>query len=132
LWDGVIQGISEKSKLLPPVEDWNISYRNIEGTLMEVEFESHNLALEIIRKNGYIAGFVLIIIYLLGMYHAMGSLHYVNTYGIVLGSMVIGAGISVFLTGQYTLQLNSSFFFMLIIGSIIRGKYVGSSEVRSV
>ena len=132
LWDGVIDGIAQNSELLPPVEGWNISFRNIQGSMMDVEFESHNLALDIIRKNGFVAGFVLIVIYLSGMFYAMGSLHHVNPYGIVLGSLVIGAGVSVFLTGQYTLQLNSSFFFMLIIGSIIKSKYVKSGELLSV
>ena len=119
LWIGAIDGLTSYASFLPPLEDWNVLYSDANNNKFEVTFESHNLILGLIKYNGFLFGSILIFIYLNVMFRlyqahaAFRSIH--GIYAVAL----FGLGIAVFITGQYTLQLNTSFVFMSLIGGLI-------------
>jgi len=118
LWIGAIQGIIENTVLTPPIEEWFISYSNINERTKDVDFQAHSLIIELTRRNGYIMGFLLSITYLRWQYKlimsSIGQDFYINIFRYA----IFGVCISVFITGQYVLQLNTSFFFMTMTGAL--------------
>lgn len=122
LWIGAIDSIIKYSDLLPPLEEWKISFISNRNTLLEVDFESHNLILGLVRYNGYLFGVILAITYMRRMYlmmlNTLNNDPIMNIYRISL----FGIGIAVFITGQYTLSLNTSFFFMGMVGAMTFNK----------
>ena len=118
LWTGAIQGIIENTVLTPPIEEWFISYSNINQKAIDADFEAHSLIIELTRRNGYIMGFLLSITYLRWQYKlimsSIGQDFYINIFRYA----IFGVCISVFITGQYVLQLNTSFFFMTMTGAL--------------
>ena len=118
LWIGAIQGIIENTVLTPPIEEWFISFSNITQTNMDADFEAHSLIIELTRRNGYIMGFLLSITFLRWQYKlimsSIGQGFYINIFRYA----IFGVCISVFITGQYVLQLNTSFFFMTMTGAL--------------
>lgn len=118
LWAGAIQGIIENTVLTPPIEEWFLTFSNIDQTNIEVDFEAHSLMLELTRRNGYIMGFLLSITYLRWQYKLIISSIGQDLYINIFRYAIFGVCISVFITGQYTLQLNTSFFFMTMTGAL--------------
>jgi len=130
LWLGVIQGIQEHSGLLPPVEQWLIKYSILQNEF-EVDFESHNLFLGLIRYNGFIIGPLLAITYLRWMYKLAMNIYKNDPFINVFRLSIFGVGIAVFTTGQYTLSLNASFFFMAFTGALaLRHDYIPDKEKK--
>ena len=119
IWTGVFNGIISNTELLPPIKEWKIKYFDANEAEHEVNFEAHNLILGLVRTNGYLCGLIMIYIYL----DTMKSLHRTRPYLVgfqrILATSLLGLGIAVFITGQYTLQINSSFFFMFSTGGLI-------------
>lgn len=118
LWAGAIQGIIENTVLTPPIEEWFITFSNIDQSDIDVNFEAHSLMLELTRRNGYIMGFLLSITYLRWQYKLIVSSIDKDFYMNIFRYAIFGVCISVFITGQYTLQLNTSFFFMTLTGAL--------------
>jgi len=119
IWSGVTEGIWANTNFLPMVEEWKINYTNAFGGKHEVDFESHNLVLGLIRYNGYLFGMILIYFFLRLIVALYESIQYLKGVSIVLAVSLFGQGVSVFITGQYVLQLNSSFLFMTLLGGFI-------------
>lgn len=118
LWIGAIQGIIENTVLTPPIEEWFLTFSNINQTSVDVTFEAHSLMLELTRRNGYIMGFLLSITYLRWQYKLIISSIGQDLYINIFRYAIFGVCISVFITGQYVLQLNTSFFFMTMTGAL--------------
>lgn len=119
IWTGSLAGIIENTNVLLPLENPKIVYETHSGKEFVVNFESHNLILSLIKYNGYLFGCCLILIYLKIMYQIFKTLtHYRGIHAIYVVSL-FGIGIAVFITGQYTLQLTTSFLFMTLNGGLI-------------
>jgi len=86
---------------------------------MEADFKSHNLILGLIRYNGYLFGGMLIYLFLTAMRQLYNAKAYLLGRQRVLAVAMIGLGIAVFITGQYILQINTSFLFMSVVGGLI-------------
>lgn len=127
LWTGAIAGVIENSSYLPPLEEWFISFNTVFDYTMDVDFEAHNLLIELIRKNGYIMGLLLSFTYLRWQYKLIKSTKGGDRYLNVFRYAIFGVAISVFTTGQYTLQLNTSFYFMTLTGALV----ISQSEANS-
>ena len=123
IWSGALDGILFNTGLLPPIREWKLTYTAIGNNSLEneyeVDFESHNLILGLIRYNGYLLGGILIYLFLTAMRQLYNAKAYLLGRQRVLAVSMIGLGIAVFITGQYILQLNTSFLFMSVIGSLI-------------
>ncbi|MHA7865748.1 hypothetical protein [Flagellimonas marinaquae] len=123
IWSGALDGILSNTGLLPPIREWKLTYAALGNNGLEnnyeVEFESHNLMLGLIRYNGYLFGGVLIYLFLKAMRQLYNAKAYLLGRQRALAIAVIGLGIAVFITGQYILQLNTSFLFMSVIGGLI-------------
>lgn len=128
IWLGTIQGIYENTGFLLPVKNWDITYTDVKNNFYQVDFESHNLILGLIRYNGYIFGSVLIAIYLIVMFQLYKVVHRFKGIHLIFAVSIFGLGIAVFITGQYTLQLSTSFIFMSLVGVLISH---GSIEPKS-
>ncbi len=127
LWTGAITGIIQNSSFFPPLEEWYITFNTVFDYSMEVDFEAHNLLIELIRKNGYIMGFLLSLTYLRWQYKLIKSTSGGDPYLNVFRYAIFGVAISVFTTGQYTLLLNTSFYFMTLTGALV----ISQSEAKA-
>jgi len=119
IWSGVVDGILFNTELLPPIREWKLTYSTDGNKLMEADFKSHNLILGLIRYNGYLFGGMLIYLFLTAMRQLYNAKAYLLGRQRVLAVAMIGLGIAVFITGQYILQLNTSFLFMSVVGGLI-------------
>lgn len=119
LWMGALDGIESHTGFLLPYEDWNIVYTDVNNNKFEVDYESHNLILGLIKYNGYLFGPILIFVYMSVMFRLyLAQSSFRNMHGIYTVAF-FGLGIAVFITGQYILQLSTSFLFMSLVGGLI-------------
>ena len=131
IWIGTTDGIASHTGFLPPLEDWNIVYTDVNNNEFEVDFESHNLILGLIKYNGYLFGAILIFIYLNVMFRLYRALAAFRSMHGIYTVALFGLGIAVFITGQYTLQLSTSFVFMSLTGGLIGySKLIQSNFIR--
>lgn len=128
LWIGAVEGVMNYTTLLPPMEEWFISFNNIKDISLKANFEAHSLFIELIRKNGYIMGGLLSVTYLHWQYKLIKSSKGQDPYLNVFRYAIFGVAIAVFMTGQYTLMLTTSFYFMLITGALVNATNEDAKE----
>lgn len=120
LWLSVIEGIASAPYYFPPLEVPKINLMVLleSSKAMEVDFESHNTMLEMIRTQGIIFGAILTVLLLLQfnkvIKNVVGNDPLMNIYRVTL----FGIGVSVFTTGQFIVKLNASFIFMALLGAL--------------
>jgi hypothetical protein len=118
IWDGVLKSIFLNLDFLPSFLERIVSYEDFNGTLFEVGFQSHNTFLEFIRINGLIIGSLFFYFILKNVFNILNFKNRVLNLNILFRITFFASSISIMTFGQYLIQLNLSFFYFFIIGSL--------------
>lgn len=126
IWSGVWTSLRESNLWWPPEKPLIYDYITAGGTeFSEIQFGAHNIPLELMRNYGFILGILISVIYIIYLMKLSRSFFYFNNDFIFLSisATLFSIGLVIGMTGQSTLQPNSSFAFMGFIGVIISLKY---------
>lgn len=118
IWDGVLKKIFLNLDYLPSFQERTVSYEDFNGTLFEVDFQSHNTLLELLRINGLIVGSLFFYFILKQLSKTLYFYYSVLNLNNLFRIAFFASSISIMAFGQYLIQLNLSFFYFFIIGSL--------------
>ncbi|MAD11853.1 MAG: hypothetical protein CMC04_03940 [Flavobacteriaceae bacterium] len=118
IWDGVLKSIFLNLDYLPSTLERVVTYENYNRTLFEVDFQSHNTFLELIRINGLIIGLLFSYLIAKHVYNILNLYNRVLNLNNLFRIAFFASSISIMSFGQYLIQLNMSFFYFFIMGSL--------------
>ena len=118
IWDGVLKSIFLNLDFLPSTLERVVTYEDYNRTLFEVDFQSHNTFLELIRINGLIIGSLFSYLIAKHVYNILNLNNRVLNLNNLFRIAFFASSISIMSFGQYLIQLNMSFFYFFIIGSL--------------
>ncbi len=117
LWISVIDGFANNMYWLPPLE---IPKINLEILLdatrsTEVDFESHNILLELVRTQGLLFGVALSVLLLKQLFRLVNNMVGNDPSTNIYRATLFGIGIAIFTTGQFIIKLYSYLVYYSLI-----------------
>ena len=118
IWSGLYDALRTDLSFFPSIEEIKIRYE-MNGSTFLVDFESHNLFLELFRTHGLLFGLIMNVVLVICIYRLYWRVPLnASIYEAVLRSSLFAVSFTVYLVGQYILQLNVSFAFMTLVGYV--------------
>lgn len=121
IWWSVFNRVIQNGTIGLPIIPFEVEYVSARGASFEVDFQTHNLLLELVRMNGIAVGLIMSYIYFVLIRFTLTSATRGNWIDKVIASVVFGLGVVIYTVGQATLLPTVSFVYMTL-GGMVHGR----------